>query len=202
MNVAADVGATLHIEPTDTPRAGNSALAWFALTHRGGETIPLADCDCQLAIFADFQPDTPVLEPELKPVDAEGYQDIPGADIVFPQVGAYELVLSGTPQTEADFAPFELSYDVTVAAGQTAAPDPTSPESPAESPASSVESPAAPPAESPTELPSESPASVQLEGAEATSEENTFSSGMWVGVAVAVLSGVGVAAILIRGKRK
>lgn len=79
--------------------------------------MPLTDCDCQLAVFSQSEPE-PVLEPELKAVSAEGYEDIPGADINFPQVGAYELVLTGAPISGDGFEAFELRFPVTVAAGQ------------------------------------------------------------------------------------
>lgn len=125
VEIVEDVGATLHIEPNDTPRAGEETLAWFALTRRGGQTIPLADCDCQLAVYTQPKGDAAELTPTLITVDAEGYQDIPGAQLTFPTVGAYTLVMSGSPKQAEDFSPFELSFDVTVAAGQSA------PESPA-----------------------------------------------------------------------
>lgn len=121
-----DIGATLHIEPSDTPRAGEKSTAWFALTQRGGQTIPLAACDCKLAVYSQPNTATPVLSPPLTPINAEGYQDIPGATFAFPKVGAYRLVLSGQPPAkppnaeEIGFAPFELDFDVTVAAGDPA----------------------------------------------------------------------------------
>lgn len=125
VELADTVGATLHIEPTDTPRAGEPTTAWFALTRRGGQPIPLADCDCQLAVFSQPSASTdPLLTPPLQPITAEGYQAIPGAELTFPQVGAYELVLSGAPRGAANFAPFELRYDITVAAGRSPAPTP------------------------------------------------------------------------------
>ena len=121
VDVAETVGGTLHITPNDMPRAGEGSLAWFALTRRGGEVIPLTDCDCKLAVYA--QPydagDTPIAQPELTAVSAEGYTDIPGTEILFPRVGAYELVLMGQPNAAADFTPFELRFEVTVAVGQT-----------------------------------------------------------------------------------
>ncbi|MEM9904999.1 MAG: hypothetical protein AAF921_08250 [Cyanobacteria bacterium P01_D01_bin.44] len=116
------IGATLHIEPNDTPRAGEPALTWFALTKRGGASVTLTDCDCQLAVFSQSESE-PVLEPELKAVNAEGYEDIPGADINFPSVGAYELVLTGAPVSGDGFEAFELRFSVTVAAGQAAVPE-------------------------------------------------------------------------------
>lgn len=121
-----NIGATLHIEPSDTPLAGEESTAWFALTRRGGETIPLAACDCKLAIYSQPRTANPVLSPPLTPINAEGYQDIPGATFAFPEVGAYTLVLSGQPQAaqpeteEIEFAPFELDFNVTVAAGEPA----------------------------------------------------------------------------------
>ena len=118
VEVQADVGATLHIEPDDTPRAGEEVLAWFALTRKGGQTIPLKDCDCTLAVSVQSgrSQATPTLEPALKAVEAEGYEGIPGATFTFPEVGAYTLVINGTPKQANDFTPFELAFDVTVAA--------------------------------------------------------------------------------------
>jgi len=40
------------------------------------------------------------MKPTLKPVSAQQYQGIPGADITFPRAGIYELKLSGTPKAE------------------------------------------------------------------------------------------------------
>lgn len=118
VEIAGDVGGTLHIEPNDTPRAGEPSLAWFALTQLGGKQIPLTECQCQLAVYAQPAGATPIQEPVLTAVDAEGYQGVPGAEIVFPQVGGYELVLRGEPNTPDAFQSFELRFEVTVATGQ------------------------------------------------------------------------------------
>ncbi|QLE55965.1 hypothetical protein [Nostoc sp. TCL26-01] len=121
IEVAADVGGTLHIEPNDNPRAGESTQAWFALTRKGGKVIPLQQCNCQLAVYAEpHTPDEPALiEPSLKPVNAERYQGIPGADITFPKAGIYQLQLSGRPTSGANFQPFKFTFEVTVAGGST-----------------------------------------------------------------------------------
>lgn len=127
--VSGEVGGTAHIEPNDSPQAGTPSLAWFALTRQGGELIPLEACTCKLSIYTQpHQPaDAAIAEPSLRPISAEGYQNVPGADITFPQVGAYNMVLQGQPKTPNDFSPFELTFDVTVAAGQsTTTPDPVS----------------------------------------------------------------------------
>jgi len=117
VELAEDVGATLHIEPNDTPRAGEKVLAWFALTKKGGKTIPLSDCSCQIEIFARSDSENPIVTPTPRPVNSEGYQNIPGAEFTFPNVGAYTLVISGEPKSGGAFQPFELAFDVTVAAG-------------------------------------------------------------------------------------
>ena len=119
IETAEDVGATLHIEPNDTPRAGETALTWFALTRKGGKIIPLKECDCQLAIYSEPRETTatPVAKPNLEPVSAERYQGIPGANITFPKPGAYQLEFSGRPANGDSFKPFELKFDITVAAG-------------------------------------------------------------------------------------
>lgn len=120
VEIVNDVGATLHIEPNDTPRAGEEVLAWFALTKKGGKTIPLSACDCQLTVLS--QADSSVdMMPALSPVDAEGYTDIPGARVTFPAVGAYTLLLKGSPldaEGDENFSTFELEFEVTVAAGE------------------------------------------------------------------------------------
>lgn len=115
VELAEDVGATLHIEPNDTPRAGEQVLAWFALVKKGGETIPLADCDCEITVYARADRTNPIATPAIVPVNSEGYQNIPGATFTFPEVGAYTLTISGQPNEGASFQPFELAFDVTVA---------------------------------------------------------------------------------------
>lgn len=123
IETAADVAATLHVEPNHNPRAGQPARTWFALTRKGGAIIPLEECDCQLLVTArNGQP----FSPPLKAIQAEQYEAIPGADIVFPNPGLYQLTLKGRSK-DGSFQPFELNYDVTVAAGTTASAPPTSP---------------------------------------------------------------------------
>ncbi|NMG05490.1 hypothetical protein [Brasilonema sp. UFV-L1] len=120
VTTSADVGATLHIEPNDNPRAGESAKTWFALTRKGGKMIPLAECNCKLVVYAEphSPKEPPLLEPPLQPVSAERYQGVPGTEITFPRPGAYQLQLRGKPKNGGQsFQPFELKFAVTVAAG-------------------------------------------------------------------------------------
>ena len=115
VEISNEVAATFHIEPNHNPQANQPTTAWFALTRRGGASIPLSECDCNLNVYA--VPRTaeaePVLQPELVAIDVEQYREIPGAEVVFPQPGAYELEISGTAKDNS-FAPFELTYKVNV----------------------------------------------------------------------------------------
>ena len=115
VEISDEVAATFHIEPNHNPQVGKSTTAWFALTRRGGSTIPLSQCDCALKVFAvpRSAEAKPILQPKLIPIDVEKYQEIPGAKIVFDQAGTYQLEISGTAKDQS-FAPFELTYTVNV----------------------------------------------------------------------------------------
>jgi hypothetical protein len=120
VKISGDVGGTVHLEPNDNPRAGEVTQAWFALTRKGGKVIPLKDCNCQLAIYAEphVAGEPALIAPPLKPIQAERYEGIPGAEITFPKPGAYQLQLTGKPVTEGNFKPFDLKFVVTVAIGK------------------------------------------------------------------------------------
>jgi hypothetical protein len=117
VEISNEVGGTLHIEPNDSPKAGTSSLAWFALARRGGQPIPLADCNCKLSVYAQPRSsgDAPTQQPTLSATSAEGRTGVPSANITFPRAGAYELVLQGSPVSTGAFSPFELRFAVTVA---------------------------------------------------------------------------------------
>ncbi|ELR96274.1 hypothetical protein [Gloeocapsa sp. PCC 73106] len=116
VQVDQDVAVTFHIEPDHNPRAGEETLAWFVLTRRGGETIPLSDCDCHLKVY--LVPRNPqaqaLLNPALEAINVEQYLEIPGATLIFPQAGAYDLEISGAPRDGNSFQPFKFSYTVNV----------------------------------------------------------------------------------------
>jgi hypothetical protein len=126
VKTSGNVAATFHIEPSHNPKAGEPSLAWFALTKQGGELVPLADCNCQLKVYAASDPQkTPVVQAQLRSINAEQYQGIPGAEVVFPDAGIYKLEISGTAKDGASFQPFTLAYEVTVQKGaaQTTQPE-------------------------------------------------------------------------------
>lgn len=114
VEVSGDVAATFHLAPSHNPRVGQTTQTWFALTQRGGGTIPLSQCNCALAIYRRPRGATPILQPALTAINAEQYRNIPGASVVFPAVGSYDLVLRGTARDGATFRPFTLTYTVNV----------------------------------------------------------------------------------------
>ncbi len=113
-----DVAVLFHITPSHNPKAGKPVTAWFAMTRKGGKVIPLSQCNCKLEIHANPQVKgaAPLMTPQLDPISADRYQGIPGATIVFPKAGEYELELSGTPKKGASFQEFKTSYTVIVGA--------------------------------------------------------------------------------------
>lgn len=124
IKTSGDVGVTFHIEPDHSPRAGEESQAWFALTRQGGELIALSECDCELKVYLESAngSDEPILNPTLVAISPEQYRDIPGAEIVFPQPGIYQLELTGEPTQEGNFNPFQVSYPVTVNPSLTSSP--------------------------------------------------------------------------------
>jgi hypothetical protein len=148
--VSGNVAGMWHLEPNHSPRAGELAQVWVALTQAGGQKISLAECDCRLAVYNANQPGAaPVLEPTLTAMSPETFQSVPGAAVVFPAVGEYRLVLSGRPRASATFTPFELSYTTVVAAGGATATPPQADPQPGETaPDPAIAPPSAPVARS------------------------------------------------------
>lgn len=119
VEVSEDVACTFHITPNHNPKVGKPSLAWFALTRKGGKSVPFSECDCQLNVYS--QPrnteSKPIMNPELKGIDTEQYQEIPGAEITFPKAGVYDLEIIGSAKDGKSFKPFKFNYSVTVTGG-------------------------------------------------------------------------------------
>lgn len=106
-----DVNVTAHLEPDDSPRAGEPSLTWFHLTRSDGETISLSDCACDLVVY-DSQNQV-IAHPQLSESEVEGHERPITTNITFPNPGNYQLVFTGQPVAEK-FAPFEITVPVTV----------------------------------------------------------------------------------------
>lgn len=140
--VSGDVAGTWHIEPNHSPKAGESAQVWVALTQRGGKIVPFDQCDCRLAVYeGNADGNAPLLRPALKAIAAENYQGIPGAEVIFPRVGQYQLELTGRPKPSASFQPFKLNYTVTVATESSSPIATSAPQPQAVAPASNAATP-------------------------------------------------------------
>ncbi len=117
VKVVSDVATTFHIEPDDHPKATVPAKAWFVLTRQGGKVIPLSQCNCKLAVYPVPHQEgktPPLFKPVLNTLNVEKYKGIPSATITFPKAGIYELELTATPKSGANFKAFTASYEVTV----------------------------------------------------------------------------------------
>ncbi len=106
----------MHIQPDDSPKAGTQTLAWFGLVKRGGEAVQLAQCECDLKIYTGKKAaGSALLVPALregKVGDDIGNKDRLLADVTFPKVGDYTLVLTGKPKAGGKFEPFALRWVV------------------------------------------------------------------------------------------
>lgn len=60
---------------------------------------------------------SPLLEHPLKAIMTEQDQGFPGVERVVPQLGVYALEVQGAGKANAQFQPFTLTYNVTVARG-------------------------------------------------------------------------------------
>ena len=108
-----EVGGTIHIEPNDRPVAGKKTTIWVALTKRGGEIIPYGTCNCRMEVRSLSDRSIRFTVGNSLAI-IERYLGLPSLEVTFPQVGRYELKLSGSPRDGEDFAPFELTFTTNV----------------------------------------------------------------------------------------
>lgn len=106
-----DLQATVHLQPDDSPYAGQPSPTWIHLIRSDGKTVPLTDCNCNLVVY-DSQ-DRAIVYPQLAETSVEGHEQLIGTSITFPTPGNYRLVFAGQSRSEA-FTPFELKIPVTV----------------------------------------------------------------------------------------
>lgn len=113
LEVKGNIAITFHIEPQHNPKVGKPSQAWFLLTTKGGKIVPLSKCDCKLSVILLKPKPINLVNPPLKPTTIEKYKGIPGAEIIFPEAGLYQLKLEGKPKGNQDFQPFNVTYKVT-----------------------------------------------------------------------------------------
>lgn len=105
------IKATVHLEPDDSPYAGQSSLTWFHLTNARDETVTLSNCHCSLVVY-DSQ-NQPIAYPQLSESEIAGHEKPITTTITFPSAGFYEMVFTGRSKTD-QFEPFELRVPVIV----------------------------------------------------------------------------------------
>ena len=108
-----EVGGTIHIEPNDRPVAGKKSTIWVALTKRGGEIIPYGTCNCRMEVRSLSDRSIRFTVGNSLAI-IERYLGLPSLEVTFPQVGRYELKLSGSAKNGQDFPPFELTFTTNV----------------------------------------------------------------------------------------
>ena len=119
VEVSEDIACTFHISPNHNPKVDKSSVAWFALTRKGGKSIPFSECNCQLNVYAEPRNSNskPIMNPKLKGINTEQHQDIPGTEIIFLKAGVYDLEITGSAKDKTSFKPFKFNYSVTVTGG-------------------------------------------------------------------------------------
>jgi hypothetical protein len=98
------IGAVLHVEPNDSPRAGEAAKFHFDFRDTAGR-FRAAACQCLAIVTAQGKE---VATSTILPAG-----EISGSfQVVLPESGAYTVQVIGTPVDSTSFQPFSLRYVV------------------------------------------------------------------------------------------
>ena len=97
--VDGSIGATLHIDPDDSPVAGQPATFYFDIADRANR-FTLANCQCQASLS---QAGHELIRSSIGQ---------PGFSYVLPRPDVYTVHLKGTPKKTGDFEPFTISWEV------------------------------------------------------------------------------------------
>jgi len=96
------ISAALHFEPDDDPMSGK-AVTYILFLNDTTKRFSFGNCDCTITIRKDGK------TVSTNPMKLNS-QNIIGGSITFPEGGAYEVVLHGSPIKNAAFQPFTLKY--------------------------------------------------------------------------------------------
>lgn len=99
------IGAVLHIDPADSPRAGQQANLFFDLKDKQGK-FSLEQCDCKVVVQQNGE--------ELYSVSPTSVSGVLTTAYTFPSKGVYQLQLQGKPLQKDSFAAFTLTYDISI----------------------------------------------------------------------------------------
>lgn len=98
------VSAIMHIQPDDDPIAGKDTRLQFTFAS-SANAFAVRNCDCSIILVQGEQ--------EVAHVSLIGTNTVGVAQVTFPQIGAYEVVLHGNPR-DTSFQPFTLTYTARV----------------------------------------------------------------------------------------
>jgi hypothetical protein len=102
LKVDGTIGAVLHIDPNDSPEAGTPASIFFDLKDSSGK-FSIEKCACAVTITENG-----------KTVFTRNLISLAAVTFTFPEIGLYDVSLSGLPKDGASFDAFKLSYDIRV----------------------------------------------------------------------------------------
>jgi hypothetical protein len=102
LKVDGTVGAVLHVDPNDSPVAGERASIYFDLKDSAG-TFSIDQCDCKVTVSKAGEQ---IFEKKMTSMAAVPY--------TFPDRALYIVSFVGAPKNEGTFAPFTLAYDIRV----------------------------------------------------------------------------------------
>ncbi len=98
------VSAILHIQPDDDPVAGKDTRLQFTFAS-SANIFAVRNCDCSVILVQDQQ--------EVAHVTLMGTDTVGIAQVTFPLMGAYEVILHGNSR-DTSFQPFTLTYTTRV----------------------------------------------------------------------------------------
>ncbi len=101
------LGAVLHIDPDDSPIAGEPSGIFFEFKDKANR-FKLENCNCHL-----------IIERANSKIYDQVFTTASGGSFTFPAQDVYSVKAVGSPKTGNVFEPFELSYSIRVERGLT-----------------------------------------------------------------------------------
>lgn len=104
--VDGSIGATLHIDPDDAPKAHSPATFFFDIADRTNK-FQLANCNCHVIISESGH----VLSSNNLAVTGFSQSSL---SFTFPGLDVYKIELIGKPEATGQFQPFTISWNIRV----------------------------------------------------------------------------------------
>lgn len=111
MSAIDSVSVMVHLDPDDTPQAGQPSLIWAMLMQPDGSELAPANCTCRIAIY-NPNGERIAHHIALQEMVVEE-QTVMGTTMTFEEPGRYTLVVSGQANDDS-FEAFELTFPFTV----------------------------------------------------------------------------------------